>query len=145
MYLCFGHEWKHYQADPIIRARMHLFPILSISSSSLCVFSLCTLWLSGPSGAPRPPSRPATGPLVAEVPLRCCLTCTNTTVCFICLCWFCFTLYGGRPAVGSTRGTLGSGRTPRLAPSHRTNQHRDIFTPLPCCSSAPIYWLCGSF
>lgn len=112
--------------------------------SLVCIFSLhsVTKWTFW---CPPPPVTTTTGQLVAEVPLRCCLTCTNTTVCFICLCWFCFTLYGGRPAVGSTRGTLGSGRTPRLAPSHRTNQHRDIFTPLPCCSSAPIYWLCGSF
>lgn len=99
MCLCSGYERMHEQADRIIRARLACvsfptFPSLASSISS-CVFSLCTLCLSGPSGAPptHPPITTATGQRGAEVPLRCCLTCTNTTVCFICLCWFCFTLY----------------------------------------------------
>lgn len=115
MCLCSGHKQMHEQADTIIRARLACvsfpsFPSL-LSSIFSCVFSLCTLCLSGPSGPP--PITTTTGQRGTEVPLRCCLTCTNTTVCFICLCWFCFTLYwatlqsahpGGPWAVGGPRG-----------------------------------------
>lgn len=92
---------------------MRIFPILSISSFLhllLCIFSLhsvskWTFWSQ--------PITTTTGQRGTEVPLRCFLTCTNTTVCFICLCWFCFTLYwatlqsahpGGPWAVGGPRG-----------------------------------------
>lgn len=80
---------------------------------------------------------------VPEVPLRRHLDCTNTAA-FWSVSSFCFTLIGA-PAVGRPRETLGSGRTLRPAPWQRTNQRHDTFTPLPCCSLAPTYWLCGSF
>lgn len=99
------------------KACMRIFSILSIPSFLhllLCIFSLHSVskWTFR-CPLPTPPLWPATGQRGAEVPLRCRLTCTNTTVCFICLCWFCFTLYwatlqsahpGGPWAVGGPRG-----------------------------------------
>lgn len=108
---------------------------------SVANFALRALYLIGPSCTFT--QWPSSGQSMTEVPLRWHLDRTNSTV-FLSISVGSVSLFG-RPAVGSPRETLGSGRTLRLAAWQRTNQRQGIFTLLPCCLLAPTYWLSGSF
>lgn len=87
----------------LLHAQLHLLHLLVTVLVPLWVFSLCT------------PATSASWPLsvqwVAAVPLWCYLTCTNTTVCFISLCWLSFTPMG-HPSSRLTSGDIGQWEDP---------------------------------
>lgn len=134
----------------LLRARSWLISLCSVSSAACLLLHsspsyfismlACGSQSSWPSCSPPTLAKQRLFPLHSLSPDS-----TNTWVSWS-ISVGCVALRWAPPAVGSTRGTLGSGKTPRPPPSsERANQRRDIFIPLPCCSLAPTYWLCGLF